>query len=258
VRLPTLAESLPRRWSAGSRRQPQIVGALMDELLAGGARSWTLLDWLHVLRHKARWDVTHPAEADRTAELIWQAAAVDVALRGQVLARLVDGLCGGEGLCGSMTAACSRLRPLDSTDPLLQDIIAALSVVSVEPERVIVLCMEHNRAPRELMARVGLPTDLALLDHVDVAIARVMQQHAQDPHRARQAAQWLLMALREATPQTSDRIAGGLLNELSAQEAAALPDLCWWLGETYGPQAARTRWAKLSPGAQASLGAWLG
>ena len=49
-----------------------------------------------------------------------------------------------------------------------------------------------------------------------------------------------------------------VIDSLQAQEAAALPDLCWWLGETYGPQAARTRWAKLSPGAQASLGAWLG
>jgi len=257
LRLEGLAASLPQRWSVGRRKVPQSAEALFEALLARETGGWTLLDWLHVLRHKNRWDVAHASQADLSAEMIWRAAAQDVALRGQVLGRMIEGLCGGEGLAPSMVAACARIRPLASTEPLLQDIIAALAVVDREPQQVVALCMEHNRAPRALMARVGLPTDLSLLDHVEASIPGVMREHAREPAQARLAAQWLLMSLREAAESTQDRIAVGLLAELSATEAHALPDLCWWLGEIYGPEAPNSRWRVLSASAQKALRGWL-
>lgn len=257
MRLPTLSQTLPKRWASGRRRAPRGPDALFAELQASETRDWTLLDWLHALRHKAMWDISHPEQADRTAEQIWRAAAREPQLRGQVLARMVDGLCGGEGLASSMIAACRRIRPLAGTDPLLQDVIAALSVVSESPEQVIALCMAHNRSPGALLARAGLPGDLAVLDHVHASIPRVMQEHAREPDAARRGAQWLLMSLREAAPGTKDQIAQALLHGLSAEEARALPDLCWWLGEAYGPSAPHTRWARLRPSAQQALAAWL-
>lgn len=256
MRLPSLAETLPRRWAAGRRRSPRSPEVLFEALQSGETGDWTLLDWLHTLRHKARWDRDHPEQADRTAEQIWRAAAQHPLLRGQVLARMVDGLCGGEGLASSMIAACRRIRPLAGTDPLLQEVIAALSVVKEHPEQVIALCMTHNRSPGALLLRAGLPGDLAVLDHVHAAIPQVMQAHAGEAASARQGAQWLLMSLREAPPETQDQIARALLGGLSAEEARALPDLCWWLGEAYGQEAPHTRWARLPAAAQEALGRW--
>lgn len=255
--LEVLARRCPSRWSAGSRGQPGSLDEHFAALEAGRVGGWRLLDWLHLLRHKQRWDILHPDRADHTSELIWQAAVRDRALRGQVLGRLVEGMCGREGLAPSMVAACRRTRPLEQSEPLLQDLLAALMVVSQEPEQLIRLCMSHHRSPRALLARAGMPTDLPLLDNVEAAIPRVMGAHAAQPSTARPAAQWLLMSLREAPLRTRAQIAEGLLTELSAEQARALPDLCWWLREEFGPQAHNSRGELLTAGAQAALGQWL-
>ena len=260
LRIPELAARLPGRWAAGRRRTTAHLApeALLAALTQGGGADWGMLEWLHVLRHKARWDVSHPHQAEATASQIWRMAIGRPELQAQVVARLVDGLCGGEGLPGSMMAVFQRERPLAREAPLLQDIIAALARVREDPHALIRLCVEHNRAPRALLRRVELPDDLPVLDQVESAIPAFMQASTAPPEAARAAAQWLLAALAEAQPTSQDRIAAGLLVELTHAEARSIPDLCWWLEEVYRPTAPRSRHRFLPPAAQAALAAWQG
>lgn len=255
--LEALSRRQSGRWASGPRRHPVSLDDRFTALEAGQVGGWRLLDWLHLLRHKQRWDITNPGRADHTSERIWQAAVQDPALRGQVLGQLVEGMCGGEGLAPSMVAACRRVRPLAQSEPLLQDILAALMVVSQEPERLVRLCMSHHRSPRALLARAGMPTELPLLANVEAAIPQVMAAQAAQPDTARPAAQWLLMSLREAPVHTRARIAEGLLMALSGAQAQALPDLCWWLSEEFGPRAHNSSEALLTAGARAALAGWL-
>ena len=128
-RVPGLAGRLPQRWASGRRRAADAMSldALMEALERGEGKRWGLLEWLHLLRHKSRWDVSHPDRAERTASQIWRVAVDSADLQAQVVARLIDRLCGGEGLPGSMMAVFHRERPLAGAAPLLQDIIAALT-----------------------------------------------------------------------------------------------------------------------------------
>ena len=129
-RLPTLATTLPLRFAKGRRGQPRSAHTLFSDVLAGNTTGWGLLDWLHILRHQPLWETEHPDKADQVAEQMWSIAADNSSLQGQLLGRLVEGMCGGEGLSPAMLAACQRLRPLEKRDPLLQEIITALSRVS--------------------------------------------------------------------------------------------------------------------------------
>ncbi len=248
---------LVERWREGSKQPPRTIDALMDIVESGKSEDVRMLEWLHILRHKPRWDITHTSRAESNAAAIWTASGHHPQLLSQLLAQLAEGLCGGEGLCPSMAAACRRLRPLEQAEPLLQAVFAALLSVQDDPEQLIDVCIQHSRTPRALMTRVGLPADLPILDQVEAVIPAVLKRHASDPTLQREASLWVLSALREGDTKTRDAVTIGLLTTLQYEEAAALTDLCWWLGELYGPKVKGSRWRHLPPAAQQVLEDWL-
>ncbi|MEL6347403.1 MAG: hypothetical protein AAFV53_30085 [Myxococcota bacterium] len=252
-----LADRLPRRYRDGRRSIPASVEQRFDALVAKKTDTWALLDWLHVIRHKGGWDVEHRDAADRTADDIWQESKRDAQLRAQLIGQLVQGMCGGVGLPASMLAAFNRIRPLEESEPLLQDIVSALLQVHLDPDLIVTLCMAHNRSPRALMRRVGLPDDLDVLDRVEKAIPEIMKRKAKDPKTALPAVQWLLASLREDEVHTQDLIVRGLLDGLTVEEAKALPDLCFWLNQVYGPKSPKSRFGRMPAAVQKTLLAWL-
>ena len=223
---------------------PQEPEALLEAVLTG--QPLRLLEWMHLLRYKPELDERFPKRALPSAAKIWQASVEDDSLRRLLLDQMAAGLCGREGLCGSMVESFHQLRPLARLEPHLQDVFEALLVLHTDPRALLTLLISQDRTPTALMARVGLPERLPVMGPLIGALVETLRDQPD-------AQRWLLECLSELPMEQQDEIATTMLLGMTIAERSKLEDLSWWLRCGYARQAKGTRWRRLSPPAREEM-----
>lgn len=236
---------------------PRSLTEILQDLTDNRQRNITLLEWIHCIYNKQRWDEQQPQTKQivTTSKLIWREANVN-----RFLLKI---------LCSLLITDYEYNR--EKLAKSLRDTFPTL--VNLQPENLIVqitnyrkqerfdqiaqLCQQHYLTPKQILSQAELPLRLPNLfkntyNYIasNLTIWKSTTQKQVD---------WFLACLDEMELNQEIKAVESLLNNFSTSiDSQLLKSIIEWLSNNYNSQATGSKYHQLSPTAKQNLRKLLG
>lgn len=219
-------------------------------------KSITILEWVHCLYNKDKWDVKNIDKSISTSEAIWKAAEQNVWLKQRLFWNLVLNYyySDTEILASSLVATYSSFHSQNQIDQEKSEIIQVLTA-SESASKLVILCRKKTLTPNQLFQKYQLPTKASILEKTLENIVTEFSLIATFNH---QQVKWLLQCLKEMKTTQQIKAVEQLLLKVDPKLGAEYPELINWLRQHYGFAVANSRWNELSSEVKAAMRKWLG
>ena len=242
----------------GVTRSKTISRSNLDEIIQdivdSNTQNITVLEWVHCLFHKKRWDSENIDRSELTSQAIWKAAKQNTWLKQKLFWNLVLYHGGKINFAKSLSKMMSAYVPQKNLDIKKVKIIRIIKKSDFGNELVI-LCCQENLTPNELFSANQLPC-------VDVIIYETLNNivniFCSFTNLNREQYLWLTKCLDEMDGVQQLKSVEKLLIQVDPELGTEYPELINWLRKHYGSSVFNSRWNELSPQAKAAMRRWLG
>jgi hypothetical protein len=242
----------------GVAKSPIVSRSNLDEIIQdivnSNTQNITILEWVHCLFHKEKWDSENIDRSELTSQAIWKAAKQNSWLKQKLFWNLVLHLELNNVLAPSLVSSYDVFVPQDSLDRGKLAIIQALTTENSLND-FTELCWSELLTPSQLLIEYQLPSKISFAQAAYDYVVRLFS--TSDCINDRQI-EWLLKCLEQMSSQQQIRAVEHLLTQVDRHIGAEHPELIDWLRQHYGFAVANSRWNELSPEAKAAMRKWLG
>jgi hypothetical protein len=214
----------------------------------------TILEWVHCLYNKDKWDAKNIDKSISTSEAIWKAAEQNTWLKQRLFWNLVLNYDGTETLAASLAATYSSFHPQNQIDREKLEIIQVLTT-SESANKLAIFCRKKTLTPNQLFQKYQLPTKALILEKT---LENIVTEFSLISTFNHQQVKWLLQCLKEMKTTQQIKAVEQLLLKVDPKLGAEYPALINWLRQHYGFAVANSRWNELSSEAKAAMRKWLG
>ncbi|MDJ0631710.1 MAG: EH signature domain-containing protein [Xenococcaceae cyanobacterium MO_188.B29] len=250
LKTPFLSVDIPKKQTVSRSNLDEII----RDIESGQIEKITILEWIHCLYNKEKWDIKHPNRIKPTSEAIWKAAGNNSWLKQKLFWNLVLDLSGRNVLASSLAKSYSIFSPQDSIDRKRLAIIKAFQAQNPKVQ-LIELCWQELLTPRELFFQHQLPSKIPIIEK---CLTVVVSQFSQITSRNDEQIDWLLRCFEEMNQEQQVKAVEYLLIESDPKLGAERPELINWLHQHYGSSLPNSRWSELSSEAKAAMRKWIG
>lgn len=230
------------------------LNEIIQDLENGNTEKITVLEWVHCIYNKGKWDTKNIDRSISTSEKIWKAAEQNTWLKQQLFWNLVLDLELGNVLASSLAISYGVFCPQDFVD------IGRLVIIKILKAKhpindFIKLCWSELLTTSEILVKYQLPTRISL---AQAAYDYVVPQLSTSDNINYQQIKWLLKCLEQMSREQQTRAVEYLLTQVNQHIGAEYPELINWLRQYYGSAEANSRWNELSSEAKSAMRKWLG
>ncbi len=254
----------------GATRSKIVSRSNLDEIIRdienGNDKNLTILEWVHCIYNKDKWDAKNieqsistseaiwkAAEQNSWSEAIWKAAEQNSWLKQRLFWNFVLSYDDPKALALSLVKSYSAFSPLDQFNQEKLKIIQ--SFIKTNPAKELArLCINKNFTPYQLFQKYQLPTKSLILEQV---LDEIIVEFTRNTILDRQV-QWLLNCLEEMKIIQQIKAVEQLLIKVAPKPGAEHPELINWLRQYYGSLVPNSRWNELSSEAKSAMRKWLG
>lgn len=230
------------------------LNEIIQDLENGNTEKITVLEWVHCIYNKGKWDTKNIDRSISTSEKIWKAAEQNTWLKQQLFWNLVLDLELGNVLASSLAISYGVFCPQDFVD------IGRLVIIKILKAKhpindFIKLCWSELLTTSEILVKYQLPTRISL---AQAAYDYVVPQFSTSDNINSRQIKWLLKCLEQMSREQQTRAVEYLLTQVNQHIGAEYPELINWLRQYYGSAEANSRWNELSSEAKSAMRKWLG
>lgn len=250
LKTPSLPVDIPKNKTVSRSNLDEII----RDIESGQIKNITILEWVHCLYNKEKWNIKHPNRIRPTSEAIWKAAEHYSWLKQKLFWNLVLDLSGRNILASSLAKSYSIFSPQDSIDRKRLAIIKAFHAQNPSVQ-LIEFCWRQLLTPRELFFQHQLPSKIPIIEK---CLTAVVSQFSQITSRNDEQIDWLLRCFEEMNQEQQVKAVESLLIQSDPKLGAEHPELINWLHQHYGSSVPNSRWSELSSEAKAAMRKWIG
>jgi hypothetical protein len=250
--LTTLA--LPSGVSKSQIASRSNLDEIIQDIENDKIKSITILEWVHCLYNKDKWDAKNPDRSITTSEAIWKTAEQNPWLKQGLFWNLVLNYDGKEILASSLAMTYSSFCPQNQIDREKLEIVQILTI-SEPANKLVILCRQKLFTPYQLFQKYQFPAKASILEKTLENIVTEFSLIATFNH---QQVKWLLQCLKEMKTTQQIKAVEQLLIKVDPRLGAEHPELINWLRQHYGSFITNSRWNELSSEAKAAMRKWLG
>ncbi|MDJ0773075.1 MAG: EH signature domain-containing protein [Mastigocoleus sp. MO_167.B18] len=241
----------------GAAKSKIISRSNLDEIIQdienGQIENITVLEWVHCLYNKNKWDSNNPSRSISTSKAIWKAAERNNWLKQRLFWNLVLHLEFDNVLASSLVNSYTSFSPKNPLDK------RKLAIVQVfRPEYLdsfIKLCWSTLLTPNQLLTKYQLPAEISITKK---SYDHIAHQFSNSDRINHQHVEWLLKCLEQMNRRQQVRTVEHLLIQVNQHIVAEFPVLIDWLRQHYGSAVANSRWNELSAEAKVAMRKWIG
>ncbi len=213
-----------------------------------------LLEWVHCLYNKEKWDVLNPARSRSTSELIWIAAQQNIWLKQKLFWNLILNYDGKKALASSLAEGYYIFLPQDSRDKKILSIVEGFNADFPEI-KLTQLCLDLLLTPYELFLQHKLPSKISIIEK---CLFHVASLFSKSTRKNQERVDWLLKCFEHMKSTQQTKAVEELLIIADPKLGAEYPELINWLRKYYGSSVPNSRWNELSSQAKTAMRKWLG
>ena len=241
----------------GVTKSKTIFRSNLDEIIwdieNGNAQNVTLLEWIHCLFYKQKWDSENIDRSEVTSIAIWKAAEQNTWLKQRLFWNLVLYHGGKINFAESLSKTISFYIP-QNLDIKKIKVIRILKKINFINE-LGNFCYQENLTPNELFIINKLPRVDIIVNKTLDNIVNIFSSHT---NLNREQYLWLIKCLDEMDGGQQLESIEKLLIKVDPELGTKYPELINWLRKYYGSTVANSRWNELSPEAKTAMRKWLG
>lgn len=230
------------------------LNEIIQDIENGNTQNITLLEWVHCLYNKEKWDALNSARSRSTSELIWAAAQQNSWLKQKLFWLLIFYYDGKKALASSLAKGYYIFLPQDSRDKKILSIIKSFDENFPEI-KLTQLCLDSLLTPRELFQQHKLPSKISI---VEKCLFNVVYLFSKTTKKNKEKANWLLKCFEQMKSTQQIKAVEELLTTANPILGAEYPELINWLRRSYGSSVSSSRWNELSSQAKTAMRKWLG
>ncbi|WP_319418721.1 hypothetical protein [Pleurocapsa sp. FMAR1] len=194
----------PPSLPAGVPKSQIVSRSNLDEIIQdienSKTENITVLEWVHCLYNKDKWDAKNPGRSISTSKKIWKAAEQNTWLKQRLFWNLVLNYNGKQALASSLVENHSAFSPQNILDKEKLKIIQVLT--TSEPVNGLVkLCLQEFLTPYKLFQKHQLPTKSLILEQ---ALDDIVIVFSLIPTPNQKQVKWLLQCLEEIEDNTTN------------------------------------------------------
>lgn len=250
LNLPALPNGVTKSKTISRSNLDKIIWDLEN----GNAQNVTLLEWVHCLYNKEKWDALNSARSKSTSELIWVAAQQNSWLKQKLFWLLIFYYDGRKALASSLAKSYYIFLPQDSQDKKIMSVIESFNENFAEI-KLTQLCLDSLLTPRELFLQHKLPSKISI---VEKCLFNVVSLFSKTTKKNKEKANWLLKCFEQMKSTQQIKAVEELLTTANPILGAEYPELINWLRRYYGSSVSDSRWNELSSQAKTAMRKWLG
>ncbi len=243
---------------AGVTKSQIVSRSNLDEIIQdlenGKAKNITVLEWVHCLYNKDKWDAKNPDQSISTSQKIWKAAEQNPWLKQRLFWSLIFNYDDKEILPSSLKKTYSSFCPQNQIDREKLEIVQIITV-SEPANKLVILCRQKLFTPNQLFQKYQLPGKASILEKT---LDNIITEFSSIATFNRQQVKWLLQCLEEMKTTQQTKAVEQLLTKVDPKLGAEHPELINWLRQHYGFSVINSRWDELSSEAKAAMRKWLG
>jgi hypothetical protein len=238
---------------------PKGVEQILALLDTRELESISLLEWVHFLNEKHRWDEQNPKRARVTSQAVWRAARILSGLRALLLQQTA--LYHGGFDTPVSTIAPSLVEHFGTVHDVPDSQLAVRIIEGLKSRKqgldMAILCLEQSLTPAELAERARLPSFLpGVLAGWSHCVDAFLAVHRS---RATSSQSWLTRCVAELSLELQVQAVEKMLLGIKPEDATeSFPALVAWVTRWYGPTRSPGRWGRLSSDAKRQLRGWTG
>ncbi len=248
----------PPSLPAGVAKTKIVSRSNLDEIIQdienGETKNITVLEWVHCLYNKDKWDAKNTGRSISTSEAIWKSAEQNSWLKQRLFWHLVLNYDGKEALASSLVKTYSAFSPQDRLDKEKLEIIQIL-VTSEPANDLVTLCRQKLLTPYQLFQKYQLPTKALILEQT---LDNIVIEFSLIVTPDQKQVDWLLRCFDEMNKEQQVKAVESLLIQSNPKLGAKYPKLINWLRQYYGSSISNSRWNELSSEAKAAMRKWIG
>lgn len=214
----------------------------------------TILEWVHCLYNKEKWDAKNPNKSMSTSKAIWKAAEQNTWLKQRLFWNLVLNYDSKNASPTSLVNSYFVFVPQNKFDEEKLAIIQILTT-SESARKLVILCRQKILTPDQLFQKYQLPTKSLILEQT---LDEIIIEFSLIATPDQQQVQWLLKCLDEMKEKQQIKAVESLLTLVNPKVGAEHLKLINWLRQYYASSNSNSRWNELSPEAKAAMRKWLG
>lgn len=242
----------------GVIRSKIVSRSNLDEIIRdienGNDKNLTILEWIHCLYNKDKWDTKNIDRSISTSEKIWKAAEQNTWLKQRLFWNLVLCYDNKEALASSLVKTYPAFSPQDILD---KDKLTIIQIFTVsEPANELVkLCLEEFLTPYQLFQKHQLTTKSLVLEQ---ALDNIVIVFSRTPTPNQKQVKWLLKCLGEMKTIQQIKAVELVLTLVDPKLGAEHTELINWLRQYYSSSVINSHWNELSLEAKSAMRKWLG
>ena len=242
----------------GVTRSKTISRSNLDEIIqdivSGNSQNITILEWVHCLYNKEKWDNLNPERSRTTSEAIWKAAEQNTWLKQRLFWNLVLYHGGKINFAESLSIMISSYAPQKNLDIKKVKIIRIIKKTDFANE-LGRLCCQENLTPDELFSANQLPCVDVIINKTIDNIVNIFSSYT---NLNKEQYLWLIKCLDEMNGVQQLKSVEKLLTQVDPELGTKYSELINWLRQHYGSAIANSRWNELSSQAKTAMRKWLG
>jgi len=247
---PKLPDSITRGRTISRFNLDEII----QDIVNSNAQNITVLEWVHCLFHKEKWDAENSDRSKLTSQAIWKAAEQNTWLKQKLFWNLVLFHGGKINFAKSLSKTMSGYAPQKNLD------IKKVKIIRIIEESDFAddlgrLCYQDSLTPNELFRANQLPC-------VDVIIRKTLNNitnvFSASTNLSQDKYLWLAKCLDEMDGVQQLKSVEKLLIKVDPELATKYSELINWLRQHYGSAVVNSRWNELSLEAKTAMRNCLG
>ena len=246
--------ALPKGVTKSKTISRSNLDEIIQDIVNSNTQNITVLEWIHCLYNKEKWDNLNPERSRTTSEAIWKAAEQNTWLKQRLLWNLVLNHGSKIALASSLLSSASVFHLRNSNDQETLKIVQILCNANSAYE-LAKLCSQKKLTPYQLFLNHRLPTKALILKQ---ALENTVGIFASITNPSQLLFLWIMECLEAMKETQQVKAVEQLLVKVDSNLGTKYPEIINWLRKHYGSAVPNSRWNELSSQAKTAMRKWLG